>query len=128
MIHHSLLETGDATNESKSQGTQAEDQEAETPSSFLYDAALYIGSYFTSAESQRFPNGTISTQDLLKANNRNTPIQFGASKKNLLVLADEKSGSIALCSQETFPSDDNIGRLLINIQPQVLLIPSISGD
>ena len=51
VIHHSLFDTADPLSENKNQANYADDLEPETPSSFLYDAALYISSYFSSAES-----------------------------------------------------------------------------
>ena len=71
-----------------------------------------------------------SSSDTISTTQFKSPIQFEPTKQNLLVLADEESGTIALCSHELHGCDDTVSRLLINIQPRVLLIPSIisSGD
>ena len=44
----------------------------------------------------------------------------------MLLLADEKTGTMALCSHELHGSDDLVNRLLVNIQPRMLLVPSIT--
>ena len=43
----------------------------------------------------------------------------------MLLLADEKTGTMALCSHELHGSDNLVNRLLVNIQPRLLLVPSI---
>jgi hypothetical protein len=59
-------------------------------------------------------------------------IKFEDTNENMLLLADEKSGNVAICSHEVYKSDsessgDSAGnKFLIRYQPKVLLIPSIS--
>ena len=53
--------------------------------------------------------------DTLSTKNFNAPIQFDATKENLLVLADEKTGALALCSHEMHGCDGGVSRLLVNI-------------
>ena len=46
----------------------------------------------------------------------------------MLLLADEKTGTMALCSHEAHGCDARVNRMLVNVQPRVLLVPSIVNE
>ena len=67
---------------------------------------------------------------------------FDDTPKNLIVIADNESGSLALFHQEYYLSKQNVkaseeeketygkyvNKFIVNIYPRVLLVPSISDD
>ena len=55
------------------------------------------------------------SDNVLSTKQFKAPIQFDTTKQNLLVLADEKTGTLALCSHELHGCEPGISRLLVNI-------------
>ena len=78
-----------------------------------------IGSALSGASSEE----TFSTKQFRQ------PIQFDPSKPNLLLLADEETGTLALCSHEQMSCNEQqvTKRLLVNVQPRCLLVPTINA-
>lgn len=52
-------------------------------------------------------------------------LTFEPTQENLYVVADTTTGSVALCSHETYKGP---GKFLVKIQPKVLLLPTIADE
>ena len=116
LIHHSRFNLRDTAsnppeNSAAGNASHVSEQEESQASTGLLS---YLGGVLSNVTGRSGEN-TLSTKQL------KAPIQFESARENLLVLADEKTGTLALCSHELHGSDSladgssSPARLLINI-------------
>ena len=122
LVHHSkvsLRENEDFNLENQALATNQDEESKDIGTTGRWRSEMpkesggllaYLGSALAGAAGDSGQRDNVLSTKQFKA-----PIQFDTTKQNLLVLADEKTGTLALCSHELHGCEPGISRLLVNI-------------